>query len=99
MPDATHAGVETFTIEGDATNLVRDFAVHNTPTFVQAGGPARWLTLGRHIAPDGTLNISWTNNLSVDKMFIRQLPTPEEAYGWIGGRSAIHHGSFVGGQG
>jgi hypothetical protein len=75
---------ETFTIEG--TGVDRDIAGLTDPTgtqWVQPGGPARWITLGRHKATDGTLNISWTDTDSCSKIFIRRLPTPPEAYSWI----------------
>src|SRR4030095_12188054 len=73
---------ETFVVEG--TSLVRDINTLNTDTtWTHPGGPARWITLGRHKATDGTLNITWGHAGSASKIFIRQLPTADEAYQWL----------------
>jgi len=78
--------VENFNVEGQS--LSRDInGLTSGSTWIQPGGPARWITLGRHRATDGTLNISWSNSASAEKIFIRELPTVEEAYGWISGTS------------
>lgn len=87
MPTPAHPGIETFDVEG--TPLRRDIHRLTTITeaegaqWVQARGRQRWITLGRHRAVDGTLNVSWSNPASATRIFIRQIPTLEEAYGWI----------------
>ena len=82
IPEADSNVAERFTIEGNTR--VRDIAGLTAGTvWVQPGGPARWITLGRHKATDGVLNISWTNAASAEKIFIRRLPNPDEAYDWI----------------
>jgi hypothetical protein len=85
IPESSpYQGVETFNVEGHA--LQRDIKGLTTGNiWVQPGGPARWITLGRHRATDGTLNISWGNSASASKIFIRELPTADEAYSWITG--------------
>jgi len=73
---------ETFTIEGK--QVKRDVGnITQTAVWVQPGGPARWITLGRHKATDGRLNISWTTSSCAEKVLIRRLPNPDEAYDWI----------------
>lgn len=72
---------ETFTIEG--TTLGRNISTLVSGNWVQPGGAARWITLGRHQATDGTLNISWTTTTCADDIFIRRLPTPQEAVIWM----------------
>jgi hypothetical protein len=72
---------EVFTIEG--VGISRDIStikgiwINSTDQ--------RWITLGRHRATDGTLNISWTTGPCADKVFIRKLPTVDEAFAWITG--------------
>jgi hypothetical protein len=90
--------LEQFTIEGVAnTFLQRDIngLVNGTGdvTWVEPGGPARWITLGRHKAPDGTLSIAWQHPNCVEQVFIRELPTALEAYTWIlqAGQARRHH--------
>jgi hypothetical protein len=86
-----YMGVESFNIEGVTAELERDIATLVTNTegdgaqYIQPGGPARWITLGRHRATDGTLNVSWSNPGSANAIFIRQIPTTDEAYSWISG--------------
>ena len=76
--------IESFNIEGQL--LTRDsHGLTSDPLWVQPGGPARWITLGRHRASDGSLNISWSNSASAEKIFIRELPTAEETSRWISG--------------
>jgi hypothetical protein len=86
-----YQGVETFSVE--ATSLQRDIkTLSSVPPYgqwVQPNGPARWITLGRAKAADGTLNISWSNPGSASKIFIRQLPTADEAYTWIAQRRSF----------
>jgi hypothetical protein len=79
---APFAGIETFVVEGDGRQRDIQKLVTDT-TWTQPGGPARWITLGRAKATDGTLNITWTNAGSASKVFIRQLPTADEAYQWM----------------
>ena len=77
---------EQFTIEGATTDLVRDInGLVSTVNgvWLQAGGPQRYITLGRHRATDGTLNVSWQHTNCVERVFIRELPTAPEAYAWI----------------
>jgi hypothetical protein len=82
VPNTPFTGLETFVVEGDSRQ--RDIAtLHADTTWTQPGGPARWITLGRARATDGILNITWTNASSANKIFIRELPTPDEAYQWI----------------
>jgi hypothetical protein len=81
-----YLGAETFTIEGKT--LTRDYKrlLNNGGGFsTKAVGPApqRWVYLGTH-PNDGTFNISWQHSNAASKILIRQLPTPEEAYSWIG---------------
>jgi hypothetical protein len=82
VPTWPFNGLETFVVEG--TSLVRDIAtLHSNTTWTQPGGPARWITLGRHKATDGTLTITWTHPTSANQIFVRQLPTAAEAYLWV----------------
>jgi hypothetical protein len=82
IPTTPYNGTETFTVEGAA--LTRDIAGLTTgSSWIQPGGPARWVTLGRHKATDGTLNLSWTNAASASAVFVRQLPNADEAYSWM----------------
>ena len=82
IPVNSAGGTETFNVEG--STLSRDISELTTgSTWTQPGGPMRWITLGPHRATDGTLNISWTNPGSSSKIFIRQIPTTDEAYQWI----------------
>jgi hypothetical protein len=75
---------QQFTVEGVTTELTRNFTSLLTgTTWVQSGGPARYITLGRHIAADGTLNVSWQTANCVEKVFIRKLPTADEAFAWL----------------
>jgi hypothetical protein len=74
-----YQGIETFTIEG--RTIQRDYKT------IVAGGwvgnaPQRWVYLGTH-PTDGSLDVSWTQASSVSKLFVRQMPTVEEAYAWI----------------
>jgi parallel beta-helix repeat protein len=74
---------EQFTVEGTAgADLVRDITTLTTGTS-WVNGTARYITLGRHIAADGTLNVSWQHTGCVEKVFIRKLPTAAEAYLWL----------------
>jgi hypothetical protein len=86
-----YTGIETFNVERNA--LQRDIGTlvsgSGGSQWVQPGGPARWITLGRAKASDGTLNISWSNPGSANQIFIRQIPTAEEAYAWIVGTSPL----------
>ena len=60
IPITPYEGLETFTIEGRTQQ--RDInLLTNGNIWVQPTGPARWITLGRATAADGTLNISWSN--------------------------------------
>lgn len=72
---------QTITIEG--TGVARDINTLVSGGWVQPGGPARWITLGRHRATDGTLNVAWQTANCVERLFIRELPTSDEAYTWI----------------
>lgn len=77
---------EQFTVEGSTTDLVRDITTLNataTGVWIQAGGPQRYITLGRHTATDGTLNVAWQTAGCVERVLIRPLPTATEAYQWI----------------
>jgi hypothetical protein len=75
---------EQFTVAGDTANLVRDISGLNADaSWIQPGGPARYITLGRHLAGSGTLTVSWQHANCVERVFIRELPTAEEAYAWI----------------
>jgi hypothetical protein len=74
-----YQGIETFTIE--TQKVQRDYKNIIALGWV-TGAPLRWIYLGTH-ASDGTLNVSWTQSASVGKLYIRQMPTVEEAYGWI----------------
>jgi hypothetical protein len=88
IPSVAYQGVETFQVEGQT--LPRDIrTLTQDPTWTQPGGPARWITLGRHRAADGTLNIAWSQPGSASKLFLRQLPTPEEAVMWLGAVSPV----------
>jgi hypothetical protein len=88
IPEADCNCIETFNVEGQP--LTRDINTLTTgSTWVQPGGPGRWITLGRHRATDGTLNIAWSNSSSAEKVFIRELPTADEAYAWISGASTV----------
>jgi hypothetical protein len=84
IPTTPYQGVETFNVEG--MSLQRDIkTLTSDTTWTQPNGPARWITLGRAKAADGTLNISWSNPGSASKIFIRQLPTADEAAQWLFG--------------
>lgn len=82
---------ETFVIEGETQ--FRDLTTGNyndaSQILMQSfGKPARWLTLGRHKATDGTLTVDWGTSNCVERLFIRRLPTADEAYTWITGAAA-----------
>ena len=82
IPDSTaYRGIETFSIEGNP--IQRDYKNIIAGGWVGAA-PQRWIYLGTH-ANNGTLDVSWTQTNTVGKIFIRQLPTPSEAYSWISG--------------
>lgn len=80
--DICNRSAEIFTIEGDSTNLTRDInSLVGDPTWLD--GVSRYITLGKHKATDGTLNISWQTTNCVEKIFIRQIPTETEAFAWL----------------
>jgi hypothetical protein len=76
---------EQFTIEGvGGSQLLRNISGLNTTTWLQPGGPSRYITLGRHRSTtDTTLTVSWQHTNCVERVFIRELPTADEAYQWI----------------
>lgn len=90
LPNSPGGGCgEQFTVEGATTDLHRDVTALNIVDWVQTGGPARYITLGRHRSTDNTtLAVSWENTTCVDKVRIRPLPTAAEAYGWISALAA-----------
>ena len=80
IPDTTpFRGVETFTIEDQ--RIQRDYQNIIGRRWI-GRAPQRWIYLGTH-ANSGSLNISWTRSDTAAKLFIRQLPTPAEAYAWM----------------
>ena len=82
IPQSTHSSTETFTIEGGTVQRDYDWWVNqNDWSHERTTGPVRWLWLGQHFT-DGILNISWTLSNSVERVFLRELPTPAEAFGW-----------------
>ena len=85
IPDTTSfRGIETFSIEGRP--IQRDYKNIIVRGWV-GKAPQRWIYLGTH-ANDGTLDINWTQTDAANTIFIRQLPTPLEAYGWISSKGA-----------
>lgn len=71
---------EQFTIEGvSSLKLQRNFSNLVTEDVIQPT-EQRYITLGRHKAIDGTLNISWQTNNCVERIHIRKLPTADEAF-------------------
>jgi hypothetical protein len=80
IPDSTpFRGIETFSIEGNP--IKRDYKNIIERGWVGAA-PQRWIYLGTH-ENNGALDISWTQTEAANTIFIRQLPTPSEAYSWI----------------
>jgi hypothetical protein len=74
---------EQFVIEGNADTALR----RNISSLISSnwitGATQRYVTLGVHIATDGILNVNWTNANCVEKVHIRQMPTPDVAYTWL----------------
>ena len=95
VPDnsSCYLNPERFTFDDGTVN--RDMSTNgvragNDMYWIQPSGlPSRWITLGRHKAADGTLNISWTRADCADGFVIRQIPTTDEAYSWISGASTV----------
>jgi hypothetical protein len=91
IPDTSpFNGTETFTVETVGGNQARSRDLNliitgcGSPScWIQVGGTRRWITLGRASSTDSTLTITRTQLTSASKMFIRLLPTADEAYLWI----------------
>jgi hypothetical protein len=80
--NSPYTGTETTNVEGVVSNV--DLGYNNVG-FYNLSPPNRYMYLSTAIAPDGTLNVSWGNSNSFDKVFIRRLPTAQEAYAIMAG--------------
>jgi len=79
IPSSPYGGTETFNVEGE--NVSRNIGGLDDTFYTN--NDQRYITLGRHKASDGTLNVSWSNSSSAERIFIRQFPNPDEAYDWF----------------
>jgi hypothetical protein len=85
-------GTEEYQVEGKkiSRDLDRMFNESKWYSGRWYSGANRYVTLGNHpISSDGVLNVKWRHDNAAQRIFIRELPTPEQAYGWINPDSQV----------
>jgi hypothetical protein len=69
----------SFTYTAETVTWTTTMSIYMGFPWVQAA-PFRWMYLATVKAADGTLNVSWDNNSTLDQVQIVELPTAPEAY-------------------
>jgi len=79
-------GIEVYQVEGNKVSRDLDQLFNQSKWYSGRwySGANRYVTLGnRLVSNDGVLDVKWSHANAAQQIFIRELPTPEQAYSWI----------------
>jgi hypothetical protein len=79
-------GTEEYRVEGNKVSRDLNELFNQSMWFTgrSYSGANRYVSLGNHpVSDDGVLDVKWSHGNAAQRIFIRELPTPEQAYRWI----------------